>query len=110
MVIQPKWEKIIKMQRLKPNAVFDGLCEIDYDFLKANNIKGILLDIDNTLIDMSKVLSEDIINWVSGAKKAGFKVMILSNTNKSEKLNPISKTLDIDYLSFAKKPAKSRLY
>lgn len=97
------------MQKLKPDAVFDGLCKIDYEFLKMNGIEAILLDIDNTLIDMSKVLNQDIIDWVYGAKAQGFKVMILSNTNKKDKLEPISNKLGIDYISFAKKPAKSRL-
>lgn len=45
------------MSVLKPDAVFDGLESIDFSFLKEKNVEGILLDIDNTLIDMSKVLS-----------------------------------------------------
>ena len=98
------------MQKLKPDAVFDGICKIDYDYLKTKGIEAILLDIDNTLIDMSKILTQDIIDWVHCAKNQGFKVMILSNTNKKDKLEPISNRLGIDYISFAKKPAKSRLY
>ena len=95
------------MSVLKPDAVFDGIADINYGFLKEHQIKGILLDIDNTLIDLSKVLSEKIIDWVKKAKEEGFKVCILSNTNKQDKLGPISKKLEIDYVSFAKKPAKS---
>ena len=59
------------------------------------------------MIDLSKVLKEDIISWVKKAKEEGFEVCILSNSNNLQKLNPISETLGIDYISFAKKPAKS---
>lgn len=95
------------MGNLKPDAVFEGLQHIDIAFLKDKGIKGILLDIDNTLIDMSKVLQEDIINWVQDVKNNDIKVCILSNTNKEDKLVPISSKLGIDYVSFAKKPMKS---
>ena len=95
------------MRLLKPDCVFEGIQYIDFDFLKSKNLQGILLDIDNTLIDMSKKLEEPILNWVKKAKEQGFKVAILSNSNKLNKIIPISQALEIDYISFAKKPAKS---
>jgi len=95
------------MKTLKPDCVFDGIEYIDFDFLREHNLKGILLDIDNTLIDMSKILEQPIIDWVNDAKNQGFKVAILSNSNKLNKIIPISQALGIDYISFAKKPAKS---
>ena len=95
------------MRLLKPDCVFEGIQYIDFEFLKSKNLQGILLDIDNTLIDMSKKLEEPILNWVKKAKEKGFKVAILSNSNKLNKIIPISQALEIDYISFAKKPAKS---
>ncbi len=95
------------MSKFKPNAVFESVPKIDLGFLGRMGIRGILLDIDNTLIDMSQVLSDEIISWGKEAKADGFKVMILTNTNKKEKLLPISEKLGIEYVSFAKKPAKS---
>jgi len=97
------------MAKLKPEVVFDSVKDIDFNYLNEKGIKGILLDIDNTLIDMQKVMPVGIYEWVQEAKNRGFKVAILSNTNKKEKLDPISKSLGIDYISFAKKPAKSRI-
>ena len=98
------------MFNLKPDAVFDSISSIGFDYLSQNNIKGILLDIDNTLIDMKKLMPESVYKWVLEAKEKGFKVAILSNTNSSKKLNPISEKLGIPYIGFAKKPAKSRIY
>lgn len=95
------------MKNLKPDLICKGVQYIDYKELNKNNIKGILLDIDNTLIDYTKKLSKEIINWVEAAKKEGFKVCILSNSNKMEKILPIAEKLDLQYITFAKKPAKS---
>lgn len=39
-----------------PNAYLENVTKITIEFLMKNNIKGIILDIDNTLIDYDKVL------------------------------------------------------
>lgn len=94
------------MSVLKPTKVFDGVSSIDFDYLHSIGIKAVLLDVDNTIIDMSRKIPEDVKEWVNKAKEQGFKVLILSNSNKLDKLNPISDSLGISYVSFAKKPFK----
>ena len=94
------------MKNLKPDLIYRGIQYIDFKSLKERGIQGILLDIDNTLIDYTKVLSKEIIEWVENAKKEGFKLCILSNSNKMNKIIPISEKLDIKYVSFARKPSK----
>ena len=39
---------------LKPKAQFDKVTDVTADFLKENNIKAIILDVDNTLIDLDR--------------------------------------------------------
>ena len=95
------------MKKLKPDLIYQGVPYISYEELKEKGVEGILLDVDNTLIDYTKTLSQEMIDWVYNAKKEGFKVCILSNSNKMEKIIPISEKLGIKYISFAKKPAKS---
>lgn len=95
------------MSILKPDAVFDGVQHIDFDFLKKNNIKGLLLDTDNTLIDLRKIVSNEILDWVNKAKENGFSVMILSNTNNKEKVSSVAEKLNLEYIFFAKKPSKA---
>lgn len=87
--------------------MFQSVPAISYEVLKKNGVEGILLDIDNTLIDYTKVLSPQVIEWVKGAKQQGFQVCILSNSNKMQKIIPLAEALEIPYISFAKKPAKS---
>ena len=37
---------------LKPDAEFNSIIDVKVDFLKKNNIKGLILDVDNTLIEV----------------------------------------------------------
>ena len=46
-----------------PKAYFNNVQEITIGFLLKNKIKALILDVDNTLIDYNKNLSEDIIEW-----------------------------------------------
>ena len=42
--------------KLYPKLYLNNVKEITFDLLKKNKIKGLILDIDNTLIDFDKVL------------------------------------------------------
>ena len=95
------------MSNLKPDAVFDGLQHVDFELLKSHNIKGILLDIDNTIFDISFEISDQVKDWVKRAKENGFSILVLSNTNNKQKFDIITSGLDVEIISFAKKPSKS---
>lgn len=92
---------------LYPDAHFQSVKEIKLDFLQKNNIKALILDVDNTLIDYDKNLEEDVIKWAKELKEQGIKLYILSNSNKKEKVQSVAKKLEIEYEYFAKKPLKS---
>lgn len=92
---------------LYPKAYFEKVEDITIEFLNKNNIKALILDVDNTLIDYYKNLSKEKISWAKNLKKNGVKLHILSNSNKIEKVREVSEKLDIPYIYFAKKPLKS---
>lgn len=92
--------------KLYPNEIYSAIEKIDIKKLKEKGIKGIILDVDNTLIDSSKVLSEEVIKWVENAKEEGMKICILSNTNKKRKVEKVANDLNIPYFMFAIKPMK----
>ena len=91
---------------LYPKAHFNNVKEISIEFLEKNNIKALILDVDNTLIDYDKKLEVSTIEWANKLKESGIKLYILSNTNKKEKVEKVSKELKIKYEYFAKKPLK----
>ena len=45
-----------KIMHIYPKAYFENITKITIEFLKKNNIKAIILDIDNTLVDFDKNL------------------------------------------------------
>ena len=92
---------------LYPNAHFKNVREITIDFLQNNKINALILDVDNTLIDYDKNLSQETIKWAEYLKNNKIKLYILSNTNKKEKVKEVAKKLQIEYIYFAKKPLKS---
>lgn len=89
-----------------PNLYLDKAEQITIDLLKKNNIEALILDVDNTLIDYYKNLSDDKIKWSNKLKKNGIKIYILSNTSKKEKVEKVANALDVPYKMFAKKPSK----
>ena len=91
---------------LYPKSYFSKVENISIEFLNKNKIKALILDVDNTLIDKQKILSEEIVKWAKELKGQGVKLYILSNSNDKEKLKNISKKLDIPYHRFAMKPLK----
>ena len=92
---------------LYPSIYLNNVKEITIELLKSNNIKGLLLDVDNTLIDFNHKILEGVSNWCEDLKREGIKLCILSNTNKIEKVKRVAKELDLQYINFAKKPSKS---
>ena len=61
---------------LYPNEYFNNVREINIDFLKKNEIKALILDVDNTLIDYDKNLDKATIKWAENLKKEGTKLYI----------------------------------
>lgn len=91
---------------LYPKFYLKNVKDITMKFLKENNIKGLILDVDNTLIDKKKNLLEGSEIWCKELKDAGIKICILSNTANKEKAKEVAEKLQIPYIYFAKKPLK----
>lgn len=92
--------------KIYPKEYLRSVLDINMEFLNKNNLKGLILDIDNTLIDFDKNLSEEIVNWCEELKQNGIKFCIVSNTNKVEKVKTVADRLNLQYYYFAKKPCK----
>ena len=67
------------MIKLKPTYIVERVTDINLEDLKADNIKGLIFDLDNTLMHpKTSYLPEDIEKWL-GSVKCDFKIAILSN-------------------------------
>ena len=89
---------------LYPKLYLNSVKEITLKMLEQNNIKGLILDVDNTLIDFDKKMPEGIKEWAENLKSNKIKMCIVSNSNHKEKVENTAKKLEIPYIFFAKKP------
>lgn len=94
---------------LYPKLYLNSVQEISIELLKQYKLKGLILDVDNTLIDYNKNMPSGILNWSETLKKANISLCIVSNSNHKEKVEQVAKKLNIPYIYFAKKPCKSGL-
>ena len=89
-----------------PKSYFNKIVDIDVNFFIEKNIKAVLLDIDNTILDKRHNMVQGLEDWVKTLKEKDIKICILSNTNKKKKAQNLSDKLDVPFIYFAKKPLK----
>lgn len=88
----------------KPTWMVDAIYKITPSQLKAQGIKGILTDLDNTLIAWNNPDgTEELKNWLLEMKNAGIPVVVVSNNN-SERVARAVAPFGLKYVHRALKP------
>ena len=88
----------------KATYVFEKIVDITPEFMKRKRIKGVILDLDNTLTTHNNpIVPQSSLEWINSMKAAGIKLMIVSN-NKAPRVTPFAEQLGIDFVSEGKKP------
>ena len=91
---------------LKPKLYVSHIFEVSLEHLTQLGMKGIMVDLDNTLTPWnSEVLAPETIAWLKAAKGYGFKVCMVSN-NKGERIDRIASFLEIPFVARANKPLR----
>ncbi len=81
-----------------------SVCDITPELLERFGIRGLLLDIDNTLTTHDNpVPAEGVEAWVAGMQAAGISLCLVSN-NHPPRVAPFAKRLGLDYVCEGKKP------
>ena len=93
--------------KIYPNKYVKKVEDIDIQFMKENKLEALVLDVDNTLIDMTKVVSKEIKLWAKKISEDGIKLYILSNSHHKEKVSKVAKEINAKFEYFAKKPCKT---
>ena len=57
--------------QLYPKLYFDKITDITVEILEKNHIKGLMLDVDNTLIDYKKDILPGLDTWIEKIKESG---------------------------------------
>ena len=83
--------------KMYPKAYFNNIKDVSIEFLQSHNIKGLLIDVDNTLIDYNKNILFGVKEWIDNMDKEGIKLCILSNTNNKSKVDFAMKPLKFGF-------------
>ena len=88
-----------------PDNEVESSYEIDYEALYENGYRGIIFDIDNTLVPHGAPADEKAVAFFQRLKKIGFQTMLLSN-NKEPRVKMFADRVHSQYLYKAGKPGK----
>lgn len=92
------------MSLFLPTYYFNRITDIPISFFKDNHIKGLLLDVDNTLTTHDNPTPlENLDIWLNLMRENNIKMMIVSN-NHIPRVEPFSKLLNLDFVADGKKP------
>ena len=92
-----------------PEYYFKTFNEASADFLREIGVRGIVLDVDNTLEPYENPLpGEHVRAWLSDLKEAGISAAIVSN-NGGERINLFNSELNLPAYYKAKKPFKKNV-
>lgn len=89
---------------LRPEYVYGSISLIPIEKLLASGIKGLILDIDNTLTthDNPKP-SKGVQQWLNDAADCGIKMIVLSNNN-AERVERFAEILKLPFVADGRKP------
>ena len=90
---------------LKPNLITNNITDISVEYLKDNDIKALLLDVDNTLsiAHGNKTLRSGVAEWLSIMRENGIELLILSNAKK-KRTQRFGDSIGLDVIGLSMKP------
>jgi HAD superfamily phosphatase (TIGR01668 family) len=103
---QAKPGRIRMLKKLCPKLQARSVLDLNIDELKSIGIRGIIFDLDNTLVEWKKdKLDPEVVALIRRFKAEGFQMCILSNALEY-RVEVVAGLLDIPYVSGAIKPRK----
>ncbi len=94
------------LERFFPATECKSTYKIDFEDYYKRGFRGVIFDIDNTLVPHDAPADENAIELMKRLKKIGFKICLLSN-NKEPRVKSFNEPLDVLYIYKANKPLKS---
>jgi len=99
------WGKI-----LQPDLVLgDSVMKLTVDILQEHNIKGLVLDVDETLVPITAMnASPELTLWVEEIKPV-VSLWLASNNLSQTRIGRIAESLNLPYITGAAKPSRRKL-
>lgn len=92
------------LKKFLPDEHVENIMDIQPEELKKRGIRGLVTDLDNTLVAWNEAhMTPELVKWFASFKKAGISVMILSNNNE-RRVRTFSEPAQVPYIFRARKP------
>ena len=94
------------LERLCPDRYYNSVFDIDLEELKTRNIKGLILDLDNTLVaKREKKIPNGLYGWLESVANQKIGVCVVSNS-LAKRAEDIAGRVKLPVVAPAKKPMK----
>ena len=92
-------------KKLYPTEYLDSSYSIDYEQLYRNGVRGLIYDIDNTLVEHGMPATERAVKLFEQLRTIGFDTCLISN-NKEPRVKPFADAVGSKYVFDAHKPSR----
>ncbi len=87
-----------------PTYIYEKVENIPYKLITENNIRLILIDMDNTLVNNKYIYNKKLKKWIDGIKEKGVNLCIFSNSPIEDRVRRIANELGMEYKFNVSKP------
>lgn len=92
------------LRAIVPDQFLPSIYAIDFQKLREQGIKSLIIDLDNTLVEATRPdATPRLIKWLDEVRKNGFQVIIVSNNNKT-RVSKFATPLQVPFIHAARKP------
>ena len=92
------------IRKFYPKKIVRSTYSINFKKYYKNGYRGVLFDIDNTLVPHGEAADEKAINFFKKLKKLGFSFCLISN-NKIDRVKSFADAVGAPYICDAHKPS-----
>jgi HAD superfamily phosphatase (TIGR01668 family) len=90
---------------LRPTRLVEAVWEVDLDWLTGRGIRGLVLDLDNTLVDWEETrVRPEVRAWLETARARGLGLCLASNAMRSGRVGRMARELGLMPVAHAGKP------
>ena len=98
------------MNIFRADKNFERFEDVTPGLLKKEGVKLLLCDLDNTLrLHSEKEPADELADWVEDLRKAGVKIVIISNNGRKKMRQKFCEPIGVDCVWWAKKPMSTKL-
>lgn len=103
-----QFDLILAFLKLSPSYQFIALSDIEMNWLKDLKVKGLILDLDNTIVsEDDRYLSPQVETWLRQVNDSGIQIFLISNGKRQARFLYWKDKFNLPGICNARKPFKS---